>query len=358
MIGNIDKILVVEVAGIGDLVMSIPALRALRKKYPRSYIAVLVSPRTVDLLKGCPYINDVFTLERDTFKFFRKAFSITAAWHATASVFRLRAKKFDAVVNLYRVSSFWGNLRMQILFFLIKGKLNVGNAYRNWGRFYDLKIIAGPGDKLHEVERKIKVVNLLGADTSDTKLELWIDKEDERAVRVLLNNEGVKENDFLIGLNPNSFQRANLWFEERFASVGDAIIEKYNAKVIIFGAAGDLPRINKITAGMKNKPLNLAGKITLGQYVALIKRLKAFITLDSGPMHIADVFKIPTLVLLGGEDPLRFGPYRNDRAMVLQKKVGCNPCNNKLRCRKMVCMEAITSEEVLKAFEELTDKYL
>ena len=105
---------------------------------------------------------------------------------------------------------------------------------------------------------------------------------------------------------------------------------------------------------MRNKSVvDLCGKASLEQYASLLKRLTLFITLDSGPMHIAGVFKVPTIALFGGERPAKFRPYGNDKAVVLQKKVVCNPCRRKFRCRNRLCMYAIAVNDVIGVFEEL-----
>lgn len=96
---------------------------------------------------------------------------------------------------------------------------------------------------------------------------------------------------------------------------------------------------------MRNSPINLAGKLTLNQYVSLIRRIKLFITLDSGTMHIVSVFKVPTIALFGAGEPLRFGPYLNEKAIILQRTG-----------KRAESMKAITVNDVLNSFEKLMKK--
>ncbi|NQT00206.1 MAG: glycosyltransferase [Candidatus Omnitrophica bacterium] len=309
---KINKILVVEVAGIGDVVMSVPALRALRARYPKGYIAALVSPRTFSLIERCPYINEAFV------------FSARNVISCLSTIVRLRVKKFDLAINLYQIASFWGNLRMKMLFQAIGSKLSAGRSREDRGRFFDLKFSEDSfGGNPHEVEAKLRVAGLVQAQPENKELELWPNSEDENYVGGLLREFQVKTGETLVGINPNALQRCKLWTDSSFAQLADALIEKEKLKVIFLGSTSDQPRVCRIVKLMKANPINLVGRLNLNQYAALAKRLQVFITLDSGPMHIATVFAVPTIALFGPSgSPGRFGPYLNQRAITLQNRQG------------------------------------
>jgi ADP-heptose:LPS heptosyltransferase len=350
---NISKILVIEVSGIGDIVMSIPAFRALREKYPQACIVALISSRVYPLLKGCPYIDEVYMFEIGNFKFSWDMPNISGIFNSLGVILRLRVKKFDLVINLYQIASFWGNLRMKMLFKVISPRLSVGRETQGKGEFYNLKLKSSLIEEVHEVEKKLELMNLVGASCDDKRLELWPDNEAESRAVQILDEFGIKEGDYLVGISPNSLQRGNLWLDERFAELADNLVVVYNAKIVFFGTFQEKRRVGKIIAFMKHKPINLIGRLSLAKYICVLKRLKVFITLDSGPMHIASVYKIPTIVLSGSASSNKFGPYNNEKAIIVHKKVVCSPCYQPNKCKNNICMDAIHVSDVLDAFKEL-----
>ncbi|MFH1772350.1 MAG: glycosyltransferase [Candidatus Omnitrophota bacterium] len=344
---ELRKILVIDVSGIGDIIMSIPALRALRKRYPESYIAMLVSSRACPLLFGCPYVDEVFAFNISSFKFSPAAFNFAETFKSLASVVKLKHKHFDAVVNLYAIDSYPGNLRMALLFKYIAVKIKVGRRHGTMGNFYTASVNEGGIDSLHEAERMIKAVNLLGADSQCNTLELWGQDCDKVFARNLLAAHNILENDFLLGVAAGTLEKQKQWLPERFAVLLDMVADRYKVKIVFFGSKGERPSIEEIILKMKTKAFNFAGKCNLKHAVWLIKRCDAFICVDSGPMHIASVFKVPTIALFGPSLPLRFAPYNNENAVIVKKGSNMGSISS---------MRAIDTENVFEAFEGLIIK--
>ena len=350
---KLKKILVIDVAGIGDMVMATPSLRALRTKYPQAYIVMLVVPRAAELFKNCPYLDDIFCFDIEYFKKIHCLFNVIKTFNSLRAIFSLRSKQFDCVINLYRIASLSGSIRMRVLLNIIKPKMSVG---RNMSKARPIFSLEHKDDIYlikHEVEASLATISLLGLQIDAADLELWPNEEDEQYSFNLLNKYKCLDANLLVGINPNAFQRVNLWFEDRFAKVADSLIQDNNAQIIFFGSKSDERRIECILSHMNNKAVNLSGKLTLNQYVSLLKRLNLFITLDSGPMHLASVFKIPTVALFGAEEVRKFGPYGNPKSIILQKKVNCKLCNQKLACKQRHCMDALSVDEVVDACKQL-----
>jgi len=349
LLDKVSSILIVEVAGIGDAVMVVPALRAIRLKHPQAKITLLVSPRAYPLLSSCPYIDEVITFDIGHFKRWYRLLNIFKTISLIFAVFKLRREKFDIAVNLYRLVSLGGRVKMRLLFELIHPVLSVGRNRTGAAKVFALEHKEDLSAEKHQVEVMLAVAALLGAESQDKRLELWPQTDDERSVSELFKKEGITSRDFAVGINPNAYQPANLWFEERFAQVADFLIENHQVKIIFFGSARDCGRVEAICSLMKHKAVNFCGRLSLREYVSCIKRLRLFISLDSGPMHIASVFKIPTVALFGGENAAHFRPYGNEKAVVVQKPVGCNPCQKKLECKKRLCMQAISADDIIRA---------
>ena len=340
MIRDNHSILIIETGGIGDLVMSVPAIRAMRQNYPDSYIALLVVQRAETLLKGCPYVNEVFTFEIENFTFSKYALNLERTFHSLKTIITLRKKKFNLVINLHRIASSWGSLRMRTLFKVLRPGMCVGRDTDKRGSFYDIKLEEYLDDPEHEVEKKLHIMKLLDMSVNSRELELWLNSRDKIYAENLFNRYGIANDDLVVGINPDSAQASKLWFDNRFAALADTLSMQYNAKLIFFGSVKNKKRIKRILSLAKSAPVDLAGKVTLSQYAALIQKLKVFITLDSGPMHIASVFKTPTVVLFGPGNPYKFGPYHNEKALIVKKGR----------------MSAISVNDVMRLFEKLVKK--
>jgi len=340
MIQDNHSILIIEMGGIGDLVMAIPAVRAIRQNYPNSYIALLVVKRAEMLLKGCPYINEVFTFEIENFTFSKYAFNLERTFHLLKTIIVLRGKKFNLAVNLHRIASFWGSLRMRIFLKVLRPEVCVGRDTDKRGSFYDIKLEESLDNSEHEVETKTRIVKLFNIAINNKDLELWLSDDDKEYADGVFSKYGIANDDLIVGINPNSAQASKLWFDNRFAELADTLSMKYNAKLIFFGSVKNKKRIKRILSLTKSNAINLAGKVTLSQYAALIKKLKVFITLDSGPMHIASVFKTPTVVIFGSGNYYKFSPYHNENSIIIKKER----------------MRAISVSDVISSFEELVKK--
>jgi len=194
-------------------------------------------------------------------------------------------------------------------------------------------------------------------DLNNKQLEIYFSTDDIEYAADILAEEQLTESSLLIGLNPGIRKGAELkgWPIERYAGLCDRIIDEYNGKILIFGSKQDIPFAKRIESLMHNKPFVLAGRTTLRQSAALIKRCDVFVTADTGPMHIAFAVNTPTVALFGPTNP---GILASSDLMhrIVIKDVGCNPCY--LRgpfpaCSEARCMKAITVDDVIEKIENV-----
>jgi predicted lipopolysaccharide heptosyltransferase III len=343
---NIKKILVIKLAGIGDLILASPALRALRKRFPKAHIALLTISRAKELAEGSPYIDELFCLNPAS-KNLREIVRLIRS---------LRRKRFDMAINLYNLFTLRGALKMVLLIYSIGARYRVGRNTDNRGFFYTIKVPDERFSDRHEVEYNLDVVQALGADIKDKGLEISISDKDREFVQEFLKQNGIGENDLVVGINPGAFRPSHRWSQESFARIADRLTKKYEAKILITGGPEEIELAQKIADMMKIEPIIATGEVTIKQLVSLIERCNLFISNDTGAMHIAAAMKTPLIALLG-PGPLRYSPYGNkDRYIVIKKDVGCSPCY-KFRCKKHLCMKLITVEDVLKAAEELLRRF-
>lgn len=348
----INSILLIQLAGMGDLVMATPTIRAIREKFPDAYIVLLTTERAKDLLKNSKHLDRIFSLDY-TGRFQSGLLFNQKNWR---TISELRKHKFDLAANLYQIYSFKGALRLWLLFKLINIKFIVGRNTEGRGFFLDLKIKETAIGDEHEVESNLRLAESIGARAINKKLHLEINEEDAKFISELLFGYNVSDKDLLIGINPGSAWRlTRRWLPERFAQTADEIVNKYSAKIVFTGSMGEARLSDEIISLMKNKPINTTGKLNVPQLAALIKRCNLYISVDSGPMHIAVAVKTP-LVAICGAGPERYFPYGNSNEItIIKKNINCGPCY-KIKCNDHRCMRLISVEDVLEAADNQLKK--
>ena len=164
---------------------------------------------------------------------------------------------------------------------------------------------------VHDVDRNLALLKVFGVQKPVG--ELWLEPEAEAAERVRgkLQSAGVQPEDLLVGINPGSVWATKRWLPEGFAAVADRLIRESHVKVVFIGGPKDKDTMTHIQSLMKEKPVNWVGETTLKELVATISRCQAFLTNDSGPLHIAVASRVPTVAIFPGPRPKSwdFFPY-------------------------------------------------
>jgi heptosyltransferase II len=209
--------------------------------------------------------------------------------------------------------------------------------------------------EISPVEEQFRVLEKAGVSTvnASKRLELWIKKEDFLYVENLLKEEWVGTDQLLVGLNAGGSWPTKRWPLRSFARLSDMLAAK-DVRVVITGAKDEMCLAEKIINLSRAKIINAAGRTSITQLGALIKRCAVFVTGDSAPMHIASAVGADFLALFGPTDPKRhYEP--SDGGVVLKKEMNCSPCY-KAECKNMSCMEKISVEEVYKMVMERIGK--
>lgn len=154
----------------------------------------------------------------------------------------------------------------------------------------------------------------------------------------------------MIGINPGAaFGSAKCWPKTSFEKLLERLVVETPHLMVVFGDMAGSALVDEITQGMGERVVNLAGKTTLRELLALIEACDAFLSNDSGPMHIAAALQVPLIALFGSTNPTKTGPYKFGE--VIYKKVFCSPCYRRVCPIDFRCMEKISADEV---FERLT----
>jgi len=330
------RILVIKIGAIGDVILAVPSIREIRNNFPDAFISVLVGVESRHILKRCPYIDELIFYDRKG-----NNAGIKGLLKAAGVVKR---KVFDISLD------FQNNRTSHIIAWAGAVRKRYGYTNNKFGFFLNngsrfLKIGAGP------VEEQFRVLKRAGINTigASKRMELWPGKEDLSYIDDFLKNEWLREKQLLVGINIGASWKTKRWPLRHFARLSDMLAAK-DIRVVITGSKKETDLVRQFTGLTRVKIVNAVGKTTIPQLAALIKRCRLFLTSDSAPMHIASAMGIDFIALFGPTDAKRhFEP--TEKGIVIQKKVDCGPCY-KADCKKIVCMEKISVDEVFKLMME------
>lgn len=345
-----DHILVVNLGGIGDFLLSTPALRALKRLYPQARISILIVPRIVELAKGLPYIDEVISFDFINGKC--RGGGLLIEWkefkRLSNLLFTLRKRKYDLLINMRTLTSWRGVLRVLALAFLIGAKRKVGRDTDGRGFFFNVKIPETETGKKHEMEYDIDTVEALGAEIVDKTIDFDVDDRGVEKVHRILKKGGIFKHDILIGIHPGG-KPSHRWPIENFSAVIDEIDKKISCKFVITGSKDEVGLAKKLMKMASVEMVDLAGRLSIKELGGLIRRCNLFIANDTGPMHIAAILKTPLVAIFGPGDLTRYDPKSiSDKVAVAYRSVDCSPCY-RVRCKDQRCLRIIFPKEVVEA---------
>ena len=338
------KILVVRTDRIGDVLLSTPVFKALRDNFPEGRIAVMVSPHTREVVEGNPYIDEVIIYDKD-----KQHKGFIGFWKF---VYALRKKKFDLAIVLHTKK------RNNLIAFLAGIPRRIG--YNEEGKYSFLLTDKIRDTRMlgfkHEVDYCLDVLRELNLEIKDRGLYMPVKKEMEGWADGFLSELGVSQTEKLAAINPGASCPSKRWMPERFVLLINNLVEQHYFKIIIIAGKKDIGLARTIENATRYPVINIAGKTTISQLAALLKRCVILISNDSGPVHIASAVGTPVISIFGrnqaGLSPTRWGPT-GQYDKYIHKEVGCKVCLAH-RCRiGFDCLRAITVNDVLAAVEEV-----
>lgn len=328
-----EKILIIEMFGIGDFVMASSTFRALRERYPLAKITLLAPPFFRDLAESCPYFDNIVFFEcpwpaQSVYKFNIKKLLKTIKC--------LRKEKFDIAIDLR------GDLRNILFKFFLGAKFRAGYSIGAGSFLLTNKV---PFDKnlKHQVEQNLNIAKFLGAEIKSSKPELWIENNNPYTNKLLSTIE-YKKQDVLMGIHPGANWYARRWSPAKFRELIKRLNLFSDVKILLVVSPKEISLLKEI----ENSTLNVCSIITkdLKELAILIRKCHLLICNDSAPMHIATAVGTPVIALFGPQEPALNGPYGNNN-VILRYKVECSPCTQDACQRPQnSCMDNIKVEQV------------
>jgi len=329
-----EKILVRTTNWVGDAVMSMPALAAVRDNFPKARIAVLARPPLTELYENNPAVDDIIPFDATVYKGTRGLAKLARV---------LKREKFDRAILLQNA------FKAALIAYLAKIPVRMG--YNTDGRSMLLThgvSVSRAVKERHQVYYYLEMLRSLGMKVpDDPRPALYPDDTSAEEADGMLLSGGISSSDNIVGINPGAqYGVAKKWFPERFADVSDMLVWKYGVKVVIFGGPGDVDAACAVEAAMDEPCVNLAGRTNLKQLMALLARCRLFITNDTGSMHVSAALGTPTLAVFGSTDHIATGPFGEGHAVV-RDPVYCSPClKRKCPLKHYRCLENVSVEMV------------
>ncbi len=342
------KILIVLIAGIGDLILASKSIRAIRNGHPDSEIHLITSAEAAPVARQYNYLDRVF--EFPIRKIRENKFVV---FHMFKIILQLRKVQYNTIINLYQIASFSGAFQMGILFSMLRAPVKIGHDNKGFGCFINKKINANNYKNRHFTDAFMNVALHSGGKPDKKSIDVFYPSSSEKKWHHLFEKKLLKNHTPIIAINPGSDQPNKRLHPDRLVAIAESLFEQYNAHIIILGGPNEKNISQHIQKTMKNKAINLAGKLTINDLTYIISKLDLLITNDSAPMHIAAAQNIRQVAIFGPGYPKLFGPYTStENYTLIYKQLDCRPCMNK-KCDHISCLNNITVKEVVEAACEL-----
>ncbi|HEY6046811.1 MAG TPA: lipopolysaccharide heptosyltransferase II [Pyrinomonadaceae bacterium] len=340
---EIKKVVVRAPNWVGDALMCLPALRALRRLLPHAKITLVSRPGAADIFREADCADEVLVYERR---------GLASAWIQSQE---WRRRQFDLAVL------FQNAFEAAAIAFMARVPTRIGYDTERRG-FLLTYPIATPAwkNERHEVFYYLNLISELEralsrtapAEPGEPEIALHVPDERKRKARELLQRHGLATAKPLILLCPGSVNsRAKRWPSERYAALADQFIET-GATVAVIGSPGERDVSAKVCAQARHRPVMLTGETSVAEVTALIAIADLLVTNDTGPAHIGPAVGTPTIVIFGPTNPVTTRPF-GPLGVVIRHPPDCAPCMLRDCPIDHRCMTAITPGEIFERASEL-----
>ncbi|MGC8653691.1 MAG: glycosyltransferase family 9 protein [Candidatus Kryptoniota bacterium] len=329
---RIQKILIIKLRAIGDVLLSTPVATNLRSFFPDAQIDFLVEEFASAVLLNNPFISNVISLNRKK-------------QNPLFLIHSIRTTGYDLVIDLF------ANPRSAIITLLSGAPYRVGFPFK-WRR-YSYNIITPPRSAtVHNVEFNLDALRKLKIPLVSTNPQFFLNDDDYKFASSFIESNGLREKEF-ITVNIGGGWETKRWKTDKFISLSKKILNELSIGVVIlYGPAEEL----QARAIAEQSGAVLAPFTSLHQMGAIMKASKLLITNDSGPMHIAASLNVPTLAIFGPTDPKLQGPYGNISEIVQKEDLECLKCNKTTCPIGNICMTTLDAEVVFEKLDHLMRK--
>ena len=332
---EIKKILVIDLAFIGDVILATPTMRALKERFPNARLTMLTVPLTAEIAAMNPYVDEVMIYDKRG-----EDKGLFGIWRMAR---RIASLGFDLAVSMNFA------LRGAVVAWLAGIPQRLGYDAQHAGLFLTMAASKKRDGIKHESQNHLEVLRPLGIDDKDVDVSLTMEVP-ENARKTYAEKSAVRhipEEGYFVLCPIGSYVRKNLSL-----ATAAHVVRHFNRKKPIFliGGASEAAQLREI-ARLAELPDNnvMAGTLTLPELAVFLQNASCLITVDTGPLHIAQAVGCRTVAIFGPTDPVVWGPRGKDD-VTLYRKTDCSPCWGKGTCEKrLACIEGITARDIIKA---------
>ena len=318
---NLENILIMKPSALGDIVLALPALTALRKSFPDAKISWLVRPEFAPLLENHPHLDQIIPFDRNLLA---KAFVSHRAFGALFRLIRkLHSGKFDVVFD------FQGLFRTAILTRATGSKKVYGmSESREMAHLFYTHQVEHDFDNIHLVDFYLKMVKaaiescgMPAPAQAGVQFELPSSPADADSVNRILANLDIQSGEYIVFV-PGSAHVDKCWPAERFAALADRLSSEFELPIIAVGTNSQTALIEKIHNAAKTHIASLAGRTSLKELVELLRAARLVVSNDTGPGHIASALGSPLVMMYSWSNPARIAPYGRPECMIAREPYG------------------------------------
>lgn len=337
-LGAAKTIVIFRALQLGDMLCAVPALRGLRRAYPESHIALIGLPWAAAFSERFSHYIDEFV----AFPGYPGLPEIEPKITELPTFFcTMQKRDFDAAIQLHGSGSYVNSITM-----LLGAKTNAGFYIPGEYCPDPLRFMPWP-DQLQEAARYTALLNFLGIDEHDCRLEFPLTRRDEwefEALKLDLTRPYVI-------VHPGAQLPSRRWPPERFAAVADALALR-GLDVILTGSANERPLTKRVAQHMRQRAIDLAGQTSLGTLAVLVRGARLLICNDTGLSHIAAALEVPSVIACLASDAQRWSPANRALHSVVQgAALECRPCAHRDCPIGHPCAQSVTVEAILNAID-------
>ena len=344
-----EKILVIKLDHLGDVITSLPAVDSIRKRFPDSNISFVAGSWSKGIVENHPNIDTVYVYNSKRFAGGQK----TTLFERIKILQMIFQKKYDLIVGL---RDDWLTLLCSLIYMPLaradRGTVRIKIKLKRLFSF------SKRDDNIsHEVETNLVTAEMAGAQQIRAVPCIFISEEERKAASDILSSYKIQEKKYVI-ISPGAKWKYRQWNTEKFALLADNIKGQFNLDIIISGSDEEYDTAENMRKLMKEESINIAGKTTIKQLAALIEKAALLIANDGGIVHLASALNIPVIALFGPQDPGKFGPWSGN-SIAFHKKVDCFPCSQK-KCtlKDDPCIHRIEADEVFSGIKNIIEESL
>jgi heptosyltransferase-2 len=328
------RVLVIQTAFLGDVVLTTPLFRAVKERWPESYVAALVIPETAPILAGLPTVDEVIAYDKRA----------GGAGEFRRIIRKVRGERFDVVLSPHR------SVRSGTIAWLSGARRRIG--YRESAApFYYSERVRRPPDR-HETGRILALAEALGIEGTNPRPDVALSDGEREAARAAAGKQRYAV------ISPSSVWPTKRWPAEGFAAVGDYLRGRGYA-VVITGSGNEREACAAVKGAMRSPALDFSGRTTPRELAALVAEGAVLVANDSAPVHLASAFDTATVAVFGATVPAQgFAPLASRSAVVEVRDLACRPCGEHggRRCpeKHFRCMMDLSPADVVAAVEAVT----